>query len=196
MVRQSERNEHNRSICRASVLLKQWADGNDQAFNELFVMFHDDLKQLSHHILAREKAGHILQTTALVNELYMKWYAAKRVVAEDQKTFKRFAARAMRQILVDYARKKRLKTVQEEPECREKTRSHFKSDPELHLACDRAIEKLTERFPVRGFIVTLKVVVGLPLNDIAKTLDLPYGTVKREWLQGKKFISDELKVYQ
>ena len=88
-----------------SSLLRAWSDGDQRALALLMPIVHDELRRLAHHYMRRERAGHSLQTTALVNEAYMRLVDYKRMQWQNRAHFMAAAAQAMRRILVDHARR-------------------------------------------------------------------------------------------
>src|SRR5262245_64975646 len=89
-----------------SALLRAWTDGDQHALARLTPIVYDELHRLAHHYLKRERAGHSLQTTALVNEAYMRLVDYKRMQWQNRAHFMAAAAQAMRRILVDRARRR------------------------------------------------------------------------------------------
>src|SRR5436190_3380193 len=87
-------------------LLMDWSSGNQAALDRLMPVVEEELRRLAHHYMSRERAGHTLQTTALVNEAYLRLVDQKNVSWQNRAHFFGIAARLMRQILVDYARKR------------------------------------------------------------------------------------------
>src|SRR5881227_2555391 len=87
-----------------TLLLGEWSNGDDGALEKLFPLVQPELRKLAHHYMSRERAGHTLQTTALVNEAYLRLVGQQGVHFENRVHFFGIAARAMRQILVEYAR--------------------------------------------------------------------------------------------
>src|SRR5256885_10313676 len=85
-------------------LLVDWSNGDKSALDKLMPLVHEELRKLAHHYMSRERAGHTLQTTALVNEAYLRLVGQQVVSFENRAHFFGIAARAMRQILVEYAR--------------------------------------------------------------------------------------------
>ena len=92
-----------------SSLLRAWSDGDQRALALLMPIVHDELRRLAHHYMRRERAGHSLQTTALVNEAYLRLVDYKRMHWQNRAHFVAAAAQAMRRILVDHARRHNLK---------------------------------------------------------------------------------------
>ena len=89
----------------ASSLLRAWSDGDQRALALLMPIVHDELRRLAHHYMRRERAGHSLQTTALVNEAYLRLVDYKRMHWQNRAHFLAVSAQAMRRILVDHARR-------------------------------------------------------------------------------------------
>lgn len=92
-----------------SALLRAWTDGDQRALARLTPIVYDELHRLAHYYLKREQAGHSLQTTALVNEAYMRLVDYKRMQWQNRAHFMAAAAQAMRRILVDHARRRNAK---------------------------------------------------------------------------------------
>jgi len=92
-----------------STLLRAWSDGDQRALAELTPIVYDQLRRLARHYMRRERAGHSLQTTALVNEAYLRLVDYKRMHWQNRAHFLAVAAQAMRRILVDHARRRNLK---------------------------------------------------------------------------------------
>src|ERR1700687_2787239 len=92
-----------------SKLLRAWSDGDQDALNGLTPIVYEELRRLAHHYMKRERPGHTLQTTALVNEAYMRLVDYKRMQWQDRAHFFAVAAQVMRRILVDHARSHNVK---------------------------------------------------------------------------------------
>src|SRR3954463_2294316 len=92
-----------------STLLRAWSKGDQRALNGLTHIVYEELRRLAHHYMERERPGHTLQTTALVNEAYMRLVDYKRMQWQDRAHFFAVAAQAMRRILVDHARSHNVK---------------------------------------------------------------------------------------
>src|SRR5229473_546215 len=92
-----------------STLLRAWSDGDQSALNGLTPIVHEELRRLAHYYMERERPGHTLQTTALVNEAYMRLVDYKRMQWQDRAHFFAVAAQLMRRILVEHARRHNLK---------------------------------------------------------------------------------------
>ena len=90
-----------------SQLLIQWSNGDKSALDKLTPLIYEELRRLAHHYMNRERAGHTLQTTALVNEAYLRLVNRKDVHWQNRAHFFAIAAKLMREILIDYARARR-----------------------------------------------------------------------------------------
>ena len=100
-----------------SSLLREWSDGDQRALALLMPIVHDELRRLAHHYMRRERAGHSLQATALVNEAYMRLVDYKRMQWQNRVHFMAAAAQAMRRILVDHARRRNVEAGRERRAC-------------------------------------------------------------------------------
>jgi len=160
------------------------AGGGDQnAYDELALCVYDELRALARKYLRRERAGHTLQPTELVHEAYMRMVDQKRAKLKNQTQFLRIAARMMRRILVDYARKHISKK-------RGEGASHlslsqiedigFKENYDL-IAIDEALEQFAAVDPRKCRIVELRFFAGLPMKKIGEILNISTRTVELEW---------------
>src|SRR5258705_13635240 len=113
-----------------STLLRAWSDGDQRALDQLTPIVYDELHRLAHHYLKRERAGHSLQTTALVHEAYMRLVDYKRMQWQNRAHFLAVSAQAMRRILVDRARRRNVK--------RGADAEHVSLDAEAVLCTDRS----------------------------------------------------------
>jgi len=180
-------------------LLKRWQEGDDEAYDELFILLHEDLARLAHFQFSRERQGHTLQTGDLVNKLYLKMRSVKNASWKDHDHFRRTAVRTMRQILIDHARgwirrptgKDKLAIdgldVDQMREMQQKDEDLLKL-----LAISQAIEKMARLDPEMAEIAYLKLVVGHSLHKIADLMSLDINKVKREWQIIRKFVEPSL----
>ena len=175
-------------------LLLAWADGEASAFDRLVPLVHDELRRLAARYMARERHGHTLQATALVNEAYVRLIEAKKVPWQDRAHFFALAARMMRRILVDFARARG-------NEKRGGGGQRVTLDEALVLvperaddlvALDAALEKLAAIHPRKSQVVELKFFGGLNLDEAAEALHVSRDTVKRDWRFAKLWLLREL----
>jgi RNA polymerase sigma-70 factor (ECF subfamily) len=176
-----------------SSLLRAWSDGDQRALALLMPIVHDELRRLAHHYMRRERAGHSLQATALVNEAYMRLVDYKRMHWQNRAHFVAAAAQAMRRILVDHARRHNLK--------RGAGAAHVSLDAGAVMCPDRsddfvsldeALTGLAERAPRKAKVVELRFFGGLSVEETAEVLRVSPITVMREWKSAKAWLYREL----
>ena len=176
-----------------SALLRAWTDGDQRALARLTPIVYDELHRLAHHYLKRERAGHSLQTTALVNEAYVRLVDYKRMHWQNRAHFLAVSAQAMRRILVDRARRRNVK--------RGADAEHVSLDAEAVLCADRShdfaalddsLTALAARAPRKAKVVELRFFGGLSVEEIAEVLRVSPITVLREWKSAKAWLYREL----
>jgi len=176
--------------------LRNWRIGKDkEASEELLNFVYDELRRQAHQYLRRERAGHSLQTTGLVHEVYLKLVKQKNVAWESRSHFFGIAARLMRQILIDYARtKQRAKrggAKGKVPLEHALTIGTGETDFDL-LALDEALTRLAEREEYLAKIVELRFFSGLSVEETAAVLETSPSTVKRDWQLARAWLRREL----
>jgi RNA polymerase sigma-70 factor, ECF subfamily len=171
-------------------LLVDWGNGKESAFNKLFSLVYKELRTLASGYIRRERPDHTLQATALVNEAYIKLVGQKDPVLHNRVHFFAFAAKVMRQILIDHARSKQY-------EKRGGGAVKISLDDTAVLSDERATQlvalddALTElaKFDVRqSQIVELRFFGGLTLNETAQFLKISPDTVTRDWNMAKAWL--------
>ena len=181
-------------------LLARWRAGDPQALETLVPLVYNELRALAHYQLRRERPGHTLQTTALVNEAYVRLVSGRPFQAENRAHFVAVASRLMRQILVDYARSHRAakrgsERVVElgaiEPGQAERL-SPVIEGPDLVLL-DDALNSLARIDEQQSRIVELRFFGGLTIDEAAEVLGISRSTAKRDWNAAKAWLSRELK---
>ena len=176
-------------------LLVAWGDGDESALEELTPLVHEELHRLAHHYMGHERPGHTLQTTALVNEAYVRLIDWKNVRWQNRSHFYAVAAQMMRRILVDFARSRPL--PKRDGGARRVTLDEAGSvaqaqqDPDL-LALDEALNKLAAIDERKSRIVELKFFGGLSVEETAEVLGVAPVTVMREWAKAKAWLYREL----
>src|SRR5712692_7627861 len=164
-----------------STLLRAWSDGDQHALAQLMPIVYDELRRLARRYMKRERAGHSLQTTALVNEEYVRLVDYKRMHWQNRAHFLAVSAQAMRRILVDRARRRNAK--------RGADVEHVSLDAEAVLCIDRshdfvslddALTALAERAPRKAKVVELRFFGGLSVEETADVLRVSSITVMRE----------------
>src|SRR6058998_1072364 len=179
---------------RVTQLLQQWSRGDDAAVVELTPLVYEELHRLAHHFMEGQRPNHTLQTTALVNEAYLRLADQTNPSWQNRAHFFAVAARAMRQILVSYARSDRaqkrgggaLKVELDEAAIVSPEQS--KEIVDLH----EALERLVSLDSRKGQVVELKYFGGLNYDEIAEVLKISRVTVRREWEFAKAWLHTEL----
>jgi RNA polymerase sigma factor (TIGR02999 family) len=176
-----------------STLLRAWSDGDQRALAQLMPIVYDELRRLARHYMKRERAGHSLQTTALVNEAYMRLVDYKRMHWQNRAHFLAVSAQAMRRILVDHARRRNVK--------RGADAEHVSLDVAAIVCTDRssdfvslddALNALAERAPRKAKVVELRFFGGLSVDETAEVLHVSSITVMRDWKTAKAWLYREL----
>jgi RNA polymerase sigma-70 factor, ECF subfamily len=176
-----------------STLLRAWSDGDERALARLTPVVYDELRHLAHRYMKRERAGHSLQTTALVNEAYMRLVDYKRMDWQDRAHFLAVSAQAMRRILVDRARRRNSKRgadVEHVP--LDSTAVICPDRSSDFVALDDALKALAERAPRKAKVVELRFFGGLSVDETAEVLHVSSITVMREWKSAKAWLYREL----
>ncbi len=179
-----------------SSLLRAWSDGDESALDRLMPLVYNELHRLAHRYMSRERAGHnTLQTTALVNEAYLRLIDAADVRWQDRTHFFAIAAKLMRRILVDFARergyKKRGGDVRKLA-LDEALVVSLEPDRDL-VRLDDALSALAEFDPRKAKVVELRYFGGLSVEETAEVLKIAGITVIRDWNMAKLWLLKELK---
>jgi RNA polymerase sigma-70 factor (ECF subfamily) len=174
-------------------LLKKWSDGDAAALEELTPMIYAELHRLARSYMRRERDGHTLQTTALVNEAYLRLIDWKAVKWENRAHFFGVSANLMRKILVDFARRR--------PKSKDGKMQQISLDEAFDIAAkkpadlvalDEALNKLAEWDERKAKIVEMKFFGGLSVEETAEVLKISGVTVMREWSRAKAWLYREL----
>jgi RNA polymerase sigma factor (TIGR02999 family) len=178
-------------------LLRRWREGDRDALERLMPLVYDELHRIAARYLSHERAGHTLQSTALVHEAYVKLVDQRRVDWHNRSQFFGLAAQAMRRILVDHARSRhRLKRGSSAPriglDAADPVASPGQMDPADAIALDGALQKLEALDPGQARIVELRFFGGLTVEETADVLATSPSTVKREWTLAKAWLYREL----
>src|SRR5213595_2445773 len=179
---------------RVSQLLAHWSDGDDAALRELTPLIYEELRRLAHHQMGGQRSDHTLQTTALVNEAYLRLTSQTNPSWQDRVHFFAVAARAMRQILVNYAKSSQaqkrgggaLKVELDETAIVSPQES--KEIVDLH----EALERLAALDSRKAQVVELKYFGGLNYDEMAEVLKISRITVRRDWEFAKLWLYTEL----
>jgi RNA polymerase sigma factor (TIGR02999 family) len=176
-------------------LLVRWNGGDDAALDELFPIVYRELQKIAHRYLAGEAKNHTLQTTALVNEAYLKLIDINRIEWQNRTQFFGIAAQAMRRILIDHARAK----ITDKRGGAAKDVSLDAGEIDVSdskaaelLLLDEALKKLANKDPERARIVELRYFGGLSVEETAEALNTSVSTVMRSWRVAKAWLYKEL----
>jgi len=183
-----------RSSAEITQLLRKWSMGDDKALEQLMPLVYDELHRLAESYLRRERREHTLQPTALVNELFLKFFDQNSTSWQNRAQFFGVSAQIMRRILVDHARahyaSKRggdrfAVSLRDVPA--------FGGQPDADLlALHDVLNHLEEIDPVQGRIVELRFFGGLTIRETAEVMKTSHATVEREWRTAKAFLKREL----
>lgn len=183
------------SLAHVTQLLAEASGGNVEALNRLVPLVYGELRKIAHAQLRRERAGHTLNTTALVHEAYVKLVDQDRVEWRDRAHFYGVAAQAMRRILVNYAEARR---AQKRGGGAEKVALDESlialDDTELDelLALDQALDRLKGFNPRGAQVVEYRFFGGLQHQEVAEVMDVSTATVRRAWTAAKSWLRREL----
>lgn len=176
-------------------MLRSWSEGKNEALEVLIPVIYDELRRQAHYYIRRERRGHTLQTTGLINEAYLKLIKQKNIRFESRTHFFAISANLMRQILVDHAKAKyRLK--------RGGMNSDLPLDESIKVAADEkeielieldeALQRLAKMDLKQARIVELKFFGGLTIEETADVLGISPTTVKRDWKLARVWLYKEL----
>lgn len=177
-----------------TVLLKDWQHGNRDALDQLLPLVHTELRRIAHGYLNRERVGHTLQATALVNEAFMKLIDQNRADWQNRAHFFALAATIMRRILVDYSRhRNREKRGDGALRITWTERLDHAQDSDLDaLALDEALDELEKMDERQAKIVQLRFFAGLSVDECAEVLGVSDRTIKREWRMARAWLFQRL----
>ena len=175
-------------------LLEAWSDGEEEALEKLAPLVHAELYRLAKRYMNRERPDHLLQTSALINEAYIRLIDWKNVRWQNRAHFFGVAAQMMRRILVDFARRR--PRVDRDVEAIRMSLDEAMTisggrDPDL-LSLDEALESLAKIDERKSRIVELRFFGGLSVDETAEVMRLSSITVIREWNKAKAWLYREL----
>lgn len=179
---------------RVTQLLVDWSNGDKTALDKLMPLIDAELRRLAHQYMRRERRGHTLQTTALVNEAYLRLVNRKNVQWQNRTHFFAIAANLMRTILVDHARsyayEKRGGGIR--PLALDDAMVVSEERAAEVVALDLALKELTAMDPQQAQIVELRFFGGLTIEETAEVVHLSPATIKREWATAKAWLYQQL----
>ncbi len=176
-------------------LLSDWQQGDQSALNKLTPLVYDELRRIAHRYVQRENYGHTLETTALVNEAYLRLAGQKKIDWQNRSHFFAFTAQVMRHILIDHARRRHYAKhggdVQRVSLAEAEAMSHERAR-EL-VAMDEALDELAEFDMRKSRVVELRYFGGLDLEETAQIMEVSVMTVRRDWRAAKAWLFRRMK---
>jgi RNA polymerase sigma factor (TIGR02999 family) len=174
-----------------SQLLADWHAGDDEALRAVVPLVYDELRRVAHHYLRKERPGHTLQSTALVNEAYLRLEKQGASPIQNRAHFLAICAQLMRQILVEYARSR--KTAKRDGGDRVTLDGlAFKSRSVDMVALDDALNELAKLDRQQSRIVELRFFGGLSIEETSDALKLSPTTVKRHWATARLWLHHQM----
>lgn len=175
-------------------LLVAWGGGDRAALDRLMPLVYQELRRLAHRQMRRERGGDTLQTTALVNEAYLRLVDYERVKARDRSHFLGIAAQAMRRILIERARSRRSNKRGSNPQRLSLEEVADVADERAAdlLALDEALQTLSNIDPRKAQLVELRYFGGLTIEEAANVLGVSTPTVERDWRTARIWLHREI----
>jgi len=171
-------------------LLFEWRQGDEAALDKLTPLVYDELRRIAHRYVQRERDGHTLQTTALVNEAYLRLAGQRKIEWQSRAHFFAVTAQVMRHILIDHARRrhyaKRGGDAEHVP-LDEAAAMSAQRAAEL-VALDEALDELAKLDPRKSRVVELRYFGGLSMEETAEVLEVSLMTVRRDWRVAKAWL--------
>jgi len=178
-----------------TTILQRWSQGDDHALDSLMPLVYHELRRIASYILKGERPGNTLQPTALVSEAYLKLAGGTKMRWQDRAHFFAVAARAMRQILVDYARRHQREKrggKAQRLQLDEALVFAVERSEEL-LALDEAMDRLAAVDQRKARVVELRFFAGLENKEIGEVLNVSANTVMRDWNLAKAWLRREMQ---
>jgi RNA polymerase sigma-70 factor (ECF subfamily) len=181
------------AVGEVSTLLRAWSGGDQSALDRLTPIVYDGLRRLARRYMRRERPGHSLQTTALVNEAYMRLVDYERMQWQDRAHFFAVSAQVMRRILVEHARRHNLKRGGDVMHISLDEAAVVGGDrPADLVALDDAMNALARLDARKAQVVEMRFFGGLSVGETAEVLKVSTVTVKRDWSTAKLWLYREL----
>ena len=173
-------------------LLQQWRAGSREAENQLFTLVAPNLRRLAHYLMQRERKGHSLQATELVDQIYFRLVAAKERDWRNRKHFFAIAARAMRRHLIDHARGR----PSGEFLALEGLENILPADSgkiDLAVTVDRLLDELAGTKPEWSMLVEMKFFLGLTDEEAAEAMGVKLRTMQRTWSDARRWLYERVE---
>lgn len=176
-------------------LLVEWRDGDKAALDRLMPLVYDELRRIAHRYVQRERAGHTLQTSALVNEAYLRLAGQQDVSWQNRAHFFAVTAQTMRHLLIDHARRRRYAKhggeLQQVP-IDDASQMSMQRATEL-IALEEALDELATLDQRKSRVVELRYFGGLSLEETAEVMNVSLMTVRRDWRAAKAWLYRRIK---
>ena len=178
------------SVPGVTQLLVDWRQGDQSALKKLTPLIYDELRRIAHRYVQHERSGHTLQTTALINEAYVRLAGQETPEWQNRSHFFAVTAQVMRHILIDHARRRRyLKHGGQFQQVSIEEASLMSEERAAELiALDEALDELKEFDPRKNKVVELRYFGGLSLEETAQALEISVMTVRRDWRAAKAWL--------
>jgi RNA polymerase sigma factor (TIGR02999 family) len=175
-------------------LLRAWSGGDQAALGKLTPLVYEELHRAAHRYMAQERPGHMLQTSALVNEVYLRLVDVRNVTWQDRAHFLAVCARLMRRVLTDFARSRGyLKRGGDSPRMALDEALIVSREPPADLiALDDGLNALAAFDPRKSQVVELRFFGGLSVDETAEVLKVSPETVKRDWKLARVWLLEEM----
>jgi RNA polymerase sigma factor (TIGR02999 family) len=176
-------------------LLHDWCEGDKAALDRLTPIVYDELRRMAHRYIQSERDGHTLQTTALVNEAYLRLAGQQKVDWQNRAHFFAVTAQVMRHILIDHARRRRYAKHGGEMQQVSLDEANVMSPERATelIALDDALDELQQLDPRKSRVVELRYFGGLSLEETAEVLEISLMTVRRDWRAAKAWLFRRMK---
>jgi RNA polymerase sigma factor (TIGR02999 family) len=171
-------------------LLHEWKQGDKHALDKLMPLVYDEMRRIAHRYMQKEHDGHTLQTTALINEAYVRLVGQQKIEWQNRSHFFAVTAQVMRHLLIDHARRQNFAKRgggAERVALDDATMMSSERAVEL-IALDEALGELAQMDPRKSRVVELRYFGGLSLEETAEVLDISLMTVRRDWRAAKAWL--------
>jgi len=171
-------------------LLFEWRQGDETALEKLTPLVYDELRRIAHRYVRRERDGHTLQTTALVNEAYLRLAGQRKIEWQSRSHFFAVTAQVMRHILIDHARRRRYaKRGSDAPHVPlDEAEGMTQQRAAELIALDEGLAELAKIDPRKSRVVELRYFGGLSMEETAEVLEVSLMTVRRDWRVAKAWL--------
>jgi RNA polymerase sigma-70 factor, ECF subfamily len=176
-------------------LLLEWQQGDAEALDRLTPLVYDELRRIAHRYVQRERNGQTLETTALVNEAYLRFVGGQKIDWQNRAHFFAVTAQVMRHILIDHARGRRYmkRGGQVQQVSFEEASMMTEVRAAELVALDEALNELSKLDPRKSRVVELRYFGGLSLEETAGVLEVSVMTVRRDWRAAKAWLYKAVK---